>query len=235
MLLSPQILARRSKGIVAAAGSVLFDVSAFTLPSGTGVTTYSTSSAFNTALNLGSGANGTTNRALIVAVMFAQHAAGTVSGVTCTRNSVSLTQIGSPIGNGNAGDIYFFGLTNPDLGSIVTVFNWTGADQAIVAGLAVVGADQTGGTTTFRNATTNTGNSTTAGVTVTSAVGDIVFAAYTAVGNFTSGSGTDIGHNNTGNLAAAASNWDAGTASVSPTYSVGSGVWAAAGVSIKSA
>lgn len=224
-----------------AGGTALFDTKAVSTlgVSGSPQTfNFSGSGAAALALDIGSGSNGTTNRALLAFVMFPGNAAGTASAVSCTWNGVSLTPIGGPYSNGTRGDIYIFGLCAPDTGQHDFIVTYSGGTlQVAVIALSVVAANQTGGTTTFRNATSNGGSGTTSSVTVTSATGEMVAAAhmagadYTAAGN----SGTDIGIQNGGNVSAMAANRDAGGASVALTYTNGNSDFISAGVSIKAA
>jgi hypothetical protein len=55
---------------------------------------------------------------------------------------------------------------------------------------------------------------------------------HTIGSSFTTASGTDIGHDNGGNIAANASNWDTGAATRTLTYTCGSGTWKSLGVDI---
>lgn len=208
--------------------AVLVDVLTFSVPSGNGVAT----ATFTNPINVGSGANGTSNMALVVAVCFVAHAGGTSSGVSATWNGVSMTQLSSAA---NGGDIVLFGLRNPTTGSHNLVVNWTGLNQIEVGMLSVVGVDTTSDATAFPvgHRTSNTGTPSPSTISITNASGNIAFAGYVGVVNFgTSGGGTDIGHNNTGAANSGASNY--GT-SVNPTLTYtfsGGTVWAAVGCEI---
>jgi hypothetical protein len=121
----------------------------------------------------------------------------------------------------------------PATGQHTLTCSWTTNNQAIISALSVVGADQTGGTTTFHDYTTNTGTSGLATVTATDAAGQIAFATHGTPNNFVTASGTDIGHDNTGNLSSAAANFDTAV-NATLTYSIGSSaIWASAAVGIK--
>jgi hypothetical protein len=78
--------------------------------------------------------------------------------------------------------------------------------------MSVTSADQTGGATTFLNVNTSTGNSASPSVSVSSLSSRLCMGGFTSGGNFSSStSGTDINHNNTGNLSSAAANQGAGS------------------------
>lgn len=181
------------------------------------------------------------NRVLVVAIVF-DSTAGTVSGVSGTWNSVSLGTALGHIGNSNAGDIYFFCLTNPGTGTNNLAASWTGTSGAWFVALSVYNADQSGGTTTCHDFTTNTSDgSVTPAVTVNNVVsGEIVFAAYTTGASFTTtGSGTtDIGKDNSsGSVTDVAGNYATGASGgVIMAYGAtvaGGSHEAAAGVAIK--
>lgn len=227
--------------IVPPASSVLFDRSALSALSGTSLT----SATFTISLNVGSGSNGTANRALLCALMFPGVSGGTSTAPAMTWDGVSMTQVGGPFSDGTGafggtvGDIYFFGLVAPALGSKVLAASWTGANQAIAAALSVVGASQVGGTTTFHNAAGNNNGgvaSDPATITVATALSsEITMAAFMADNGYGTAGNTDIGHDNGGALFAAAADWAAG-ASPTLTYARGSNqIWEAAAVAIKAA
>lgn len=212
---------------VVEAGNVLIDLASITTQSGASVTT----ATF--AIDVGSGPNGTANLALVVAAQFV-NGTGVVSGVTAAFDGAPMSARGN-IGNTTSGDIYLFGLTNPSVGTHNLVINWTGANQVVVSEQSVVGADQTGGATTFHNVASNTGNTSPNSVAITAGAGEMIFAAHVIDGNFAAqGGGTDIGHNNGGNVDSAAANYDTGSDTL--TYSSGgAGNWASIGCAIKAA
>jgi hypothetical protein len=219
-------------------GTVLFDVSGHSSNSGGGVTSFVI--AFG-SWSVGSGSNGTTNIVMVAALLLGGAAAGTSSGVSGFWDSAGANQsmfsIGH-IGNGNAGDVYLFGLVNPVLGNKLFNFTWTGGNQAKIAAATFVAASQVGGTTTFHDVTSNTGNSTLPSTgTIPSLAGEVVFGGHTSGGagfNVGGASGTDIVHDNTMNLSDVASNWDSG-ANNTLSYAAASGVWASIGVAVKAA
>lgn len=211
--------------------TVQFDQSGFVTKSGPP----SSPSTVSGVINVGAGANGTSNRALVAAICFAEKAAGTISGASVTWNGVSMTSIISQ--STTVSDTFVFGLVAPDTGANNFVVTWTGAagGNFDIAALSVVGADQTGGTTTFAHSTPNTAGTNPSTVTVTSATGNICFAVHTVGSNYVTASGTDIGHNNVHSVAAFAANRDAGAASVTLTYSNGGGTGKSLGVDIVAA
>ncbi len=150
----------------------LFDTAACTIPGGAGTT----SKTYSSPINIGSGSNGTTDRGLVVAVVFVGAAAGTSSGVTATWNGVSMTQLATV---GNGGDIFLFGLRAPDTGAHDLVLAWTGANQPSAVLLSCVGVDQTSDALAFPTAhrVTATGSASPNSIAVTNASGNIAFAA----------------------------------------------------------
>lgn len=215
----------------ASEGTVLIDVAAITGPQ----TPSSTTNTFPAPINLGSGPNGTANRALGVMLYLCGVIGGTSSNPAVTWDGVPMTNIGHVTDVVN-GDIYFFGLTNPNTGSKNAVATWTTANQSVLALLSVVGADQTGSTTTFANLATGAGSSSVSTVSVTSPSTRITmaafqnkFSAYTSVGS----GNTNIGTQTTCALPFLAANYD--TSHTNPTLSYSPSVtsWSAIGVSIK--
>jgi len=187
-----------------------------------------TSFSLTNFINIGSGSNGTTNRALVVIIFFANNVPGTVSGITVTFDSAPMTNLGHV---GINSDIYLFGLVAPNTGSHTLAANWTGSAGSDAAGVSFVGVDPVG---TFLNFTPNTGNSATATVTVTSVSGQAVVAAHEVGTSFSTGNGTDIGKDNGGVISAKAANWTtAAGASTNLTYSLTSATWGSAGVALK--
>jgi hypothetical protein len=209
--------------------AVQFDQSAISAVSGTAVTTF-TPAGF---INVGAGANGTSNRALLVGLHLVNGTPGTSTAPSCTWNSVSMGSALGHVGSGAAGDVYMFAMVAPATGQNTLTCSWTTNNQAVITALSVVGADQTGGTTTFHDYTTNTGTGTPATVTATDAAGEIAFATHGTGSSFIAASGTDIGKNNNGNLASAAANFDTAV-NATLTYSAGTGQpFASAAVGIK--
>lgn len=208
-------------------GTVLFDVALSGANSGGGVTTLTAS------INIGSGSNGTSNRALVAALCFCGSLTGTSTSPTVTYNGVAMDSLGNVTGTG--GDVYLFGLKAPTTGIHSIVANWIGAGQAIFYALSVVGADQSGGVITFPSVTTNTGVSTTASTgPITSPNNRICFAGFSSVSSgFTTAGNTDIGHNNGGNIYDSAACYDVNNTNPTLTYSSANAAWTAIGCSIK--
>jgi len=226
--------------------TVLIDTSAVSAAGSNAATSDSFSSGSHSfALNIGSGPNGTTNRLLAVWLFFEGANAGTSTPTSVTWNGTSMgSAVAGPLNNGTTGDAYLYCLPSPATGANILAASWTGANQAAVAAISVVNADQTGGTTSCRNVTSAGGSSASASVGVTTVIGDMVFGGFMAGGGgfTTNTTGTDIGHSNTGNFFSHAADCSGnGTTCVAAsgtsdtrTYGLGSNSWIAAGVSIKS-
>jgi hypothetical protein len=184
--------------------------------------------------NLGSGPNGTVNRAVIFGVYFANNSSGAATGVSVTWNGANMPSIGSAL---SASDMFLFGLTNPDLGSNNFIVNWTGgALNLAYMAFSVVGASQVGGSTTFHDFTTNAqAGVSLASVTVPSAIGELCVAMQEFTGNAQPPpSGTDIFSDNTFNISGISANWDtAASPSTTLTYPYTSSSGKSAGVAIK--
>lgn len=193
-----------------------------------------TSASYPNFMNVGSGGS-STNLVMVAFLMFSGANAGTSTNPSMMWNGTNMPFRSGPYANGTVGDIYIFGLVAPATGSHTLAASWTGSNTVNITALTASNADQTGGSTTFTNATSATGTSTSPQVAITNPSGQIAVAAYESAGNFTAtGTGTDIGHQNACPFYADASNY---STSVNPTtsYSAGSGTWIAAGISIKSA
>lgn len=207
--------------------TVQFDQSSFTVVT-SGVTSPITLSGL---INVGAGSNGTSDRALIFAVCFPNSVNGLISGVSVTWHGQSMSSIISQ--NTTVSDTYVFGLVAPDTGSNNFVLTFTGVTTRLdVSVLSVVGANQTGGSTTFANATSKIDTGSPSNITVNSATGDICFATHTVSTDFTTPSGTDIGKDNLATIGANASNWDVGASTVTLTYTNGGGNWKSLGCDI---
>lgn len=210
--------------------AVQFDKSGFVVDTAS-ITSPKTISAL---INVGSGANGTSNMALIFAVSFVNVAAGVATGVSVTWNGVNMPAIGNFQSASNS-DVFMFGLTGPATGANDFILTWTGSvnNRINVQALSVVGADQTGGTTTFKNVTKNTASGNPATVTIPSAVGDLCMACHEVATSFSTPNGTDIGQDSGGTVSGEGANWDFGASpSKTLTYSCTSGQFASIGVDI---
>lgn len=147
------------------------------------VSTASAQVSFDTAAQTGASSVTTKTTSMTVAansnrvligMMLMKSAAPTT--ITMTWNGTSMTQIGSPVVDGlSAYRIYVFGLIAPATGTQNLVGTITGvtATTMVVAGWSFYNADQTTG---WNNQTSNTGNSTTGSVAITTSSGDAVAA-----------------------------------------------------------
>lgn len=228
------------KGVPGGGGgeqTVLIDTAAVSAPSGAGVTSKIFNNGADFNLDLGSGPNGTSNRVLGIMLYFCQTGGGVSSNPSLAWNAVSMNNIGHVTGV-LGGDVYFFGLVNPDLGTQDVTASWTTGNQVALGFLSVVNADQTGSTTTFANLNTATGTLSVSSVGVTSLASRIAMGGFSnPAANYTSpGAGnTDIGHIDSCTGQAVAANYDTGHANPTLSYSPSVSAWSAIGVSIKGA
>lgn len=184
------------------------------------------------ALTVGVGAN----RALVVQVCFRD--AITVPVVTWdqggTNQNVPLI-LSRQTANGQIACV--FGLVAPTSGNKAIRVAWTGgATELSIQAVSWTSVDQTGGATSFPNATSAVGNNAAATVDVTSAVGDAVMSAVVCGSlqalNSVSATQTLLTHG-TGVIEAGGSR-AAGAATVTVTGTLaGTDQWAIVGTSIK--
>jgi len=78
--------------------------------------------------------------------------------------------------------IHTFGLVNPTTGNLTLGATWTGSANWMLQASVFENCDQTGGTTTFANATGGNGTSANPATTVTSATGHMVVSAMVSDG-----------------------------------------------------
>jgi hypothetical protein len=133
--------------------------------------------------------------------------------------------------NGRQASLY--GLVNPAAGNLTLRVTSPNNVGLIASACYFYNADQTGGTTTFRNAASNTGNSSSPSLAITSATGErtqSVMSAGTTSGStdktllwFVSGSGAEDG----------GADYAAGAATVTHTWTTDSVPWVVVGCSIK--
>jgi hypothetical protein len=142
-------------------GAVAFDANATSVASGNSASPFT-----NGNLTIGAGSN----RCLIVTAGFF----GAVSAVSATWNGgANMFAIGNAV-NAGGGTIWMFGMVAPASGNHTISVSWTGTAQFLaVNGVSFTGCNQTGGATTFINATTNTGASPPPSLTVTTPANDI--------------------------------------------------------------
>ncbi len=197
-------------------------------------------SVSTTGETVGSGSN----RALI-AVLTWSAISTDPSGVTVIWDSGGSNQAMTLVadirntsgGGGPRAAIYAF--VNPVSGNKTLQASWTGSVSATIAACAFIGVDQTGGTTSFYNATTATGTDASPAVSVSSAIGDYAIesgACCTSAGSFASPAQTQIFADNTPTAYAGAASYGAGAATVTFGWSLGASTnWAEAAVAIKAA
>ena len=180
--------------------------------------------------------NANTNGYLVVGVGYKDGDALGVTGVT--YNSVAMTPLADGGAAGGTNRAYLFGLKLPDTGAhdVVVTFSGTGTSSTCGA-LSYTGVDQTAPVGTKQEAN---GASTVAGVTVTSATGEVVVAAacWEQSGTPTE-SGTRRWKIDGGDDASAATGGGqdrAGAASTVMTWTFGGNNWfSAAGIPLKPA
>lgn len=183
----------------------------------------------HTNLTVGSGAN----RALVVLLVFSSLS---VTAISCTWDSGGTNQAASSItsiGNGAGGLSVLFGLVAPTSGNKTLAVSWSGSSDCTCAAISFTNANQTGGTTTFANAATNTGSSTGSTVTVATNAASAVVASLATKTGISSLNHTTIYTDNSGANNSAGGNYEVGgsTATMTGTNSV-SGLWAMCGVSV---
>lgn len=217
--------------------TVLIDQTATSAALGPGVT-----GGF-TSLNAGAGPNGTSNMMLVAALQFCSGNSGTSVPTSVTWAASSLTKLSNingasdHIGNGTAGDIYFYYLASPTLGLQTLSVIWTGSNQVVVSAATFVNVDLTGGGTTFTSAVGSTGSGGVPTTTISASptTRKIVGAFMSATTNFTTTTDTAYAGspNNSCNVSATAGSWAAGS-NTSLAYSPSSsGAWVALGVVLK--
>lgn len=214
--------------------AVAFDAQSSASSTANGVTSHN-----HTNLTVGSGAN----RALLVMVAWSTTVP---TGITVTWDNGASNQACTLITNASHGSatggnrsVQLYGLVAPVSGNKTLRVAWTGAADVYVDAIAVTGADQTGGATTFPNGTSAngaTGPGATNGVTITSAVGDYVIAAHVTPTNAVSSvNQTQAFINNSAAGISAGGNRAVGAATVSctATYDTATPTWSSVGTSIK--
>lgn len=133
----------------------------------------------NTTLTIAAG----TDTALVILAIGSGASVGTP---TCTWAGVDCPLIGSGRNTTSSRTYALFGKVAPATGnqtSTVTAATW---GDIVTCGIAFDGVDQTGGTTTFANHNSATGNSTTPSVTITTANGNYSISVMSSpVGSWT--------------------------------------------------
>lgn len=201
-------------------------------PAFAGTPSSSTAPSTNTrtfAHTVGSG----NDRLLIVHAVQWNSGVGTVSSVT--YNGVALTQIsGAAITFSTNFRSEGWYLIAPDVGTFNVVVTWS-ASQTMVSATALnyTGVHQSN---PFGTAATNSGNSTTPTVDVTSAAGELVFAGLfvNSTISSTAGTGQTERYDFSNSLPSSQAGSDeAGAATVTMNHTVTSNVWGMWGVSLK--
>lgn len=183
----------------------------------------------NTQLTIAAGSN-----TVLVAFLLTSGDPGAISAATWA--GVSMTAIGNANNATSGRRVYLYGLVAPTTGNQTLSFTTTNSVDTFIYAVAFDGADQSGGTTTFANFTSATGNSTQPSVAITTANGNATVDAAnsptggwdTATTNVTSlfrksGSGSIDG--------GAAYALNSGS-SQTHTWTTGSAQWVIAGVSV---
>lgn len=197
-----------------------------------GVGTAATTNTVSVTLSSG------TNRALVACIVWNNGGGETISSVVWdpTGANQSLTAIATEPQQGQSLACSIWGLVGytPGTSKNLTV-TFSSAVTSYLAPITYTGVDQTGGTTTFRNAATNLGGSATASSgAITSATGDMVVGACAGANGFITPSGTGIFNENSIGIGGGA-NTDNGAATVTLTFTLTSGNWGYAACDIKAA
>lgn len=147
----------------------------------------------------------------------------------------SLPELGSPYDvPGGIGRIRFFGVVTPSQANgTLRLAHSGGANEYFVFAIAVSGADQTGGTTTFVLATNNSGTGVTATITINSATGRMTVDLTTGPQVLSAPTQTQIFVNNSGGVTSAGASRAAGSASNTHQWTFASSInWGSRGLSI---
>lgn len=184
-----------------------------------------------TPITVGTGSN----RALIVEVAFLSAQASVTVTWDVGGTNQALTLIGTATVPATNMNTRLYGLVNPVSGTKTLTISYSVTDSVLSCVTSYTGVNQTGGTTSFPNFTTATGNSTTNSITITSATGDMAVATHVnGSAGYLSTNGTNIYILSGTNISGAA-NQAAGAATVNLTALINFGVsgpWASAGVDI---
>lgn len=216
------------------ADTVTFDAA------GTGKETTNATSATFTTLTVGTGSN----RALVAQLAFLGRSKTTApTNITVTWDSGGTNQAMTLITNlsdstTSSHHVYLYGLVNPTSGNKTLSVSWTGTYDLDEQAVSWTGVDQTGGATSFPNATSNSGTSNSASVVITSATGDAVMDVIATGYSFALNS---VSATQTFKIAGAGSiesggSRAAGASTVTQTGSIaGSDKWIVVGTDIKAA
>lgn len=205
--------------------AVTFDANATADVTANGVTSITSSN-----LTVGSGSN----RALVAQICLSLQ---TASAMTVNWDQLgtpqALTQIKTANATGTPGRADIWARAAPTSGALQLKAAWTGASDVVMNGVSWTGVDQTGGATSFPNATSAVGAAAPSSLTITSAVGDATMSAHTAsTGSFSTPNQTQTFIDNTPATISTAGERAAGAATVTHTFT-GASPWVVAGCSIK--
>lgn len=211
--------------------AVAFDVKSTVSSNGVGVT------SITTTVTVGSGAN----RALVAQIGWAVKTVSMTAGYprwddTGTPQATALIN-SAQNGGAAVGRVDHYGLVNPTSGNHILKAQWTGASDVYFNLFAVTGAHQTGGTTTFAHATTQTGSFGVVTMPITSAVGNMTLSLLTEdLGSISAPTQTLAFIDNALSFAAGGE-YAVGAATVTHGFTVGTGgsVYAWIGVDIVAA
>jgi hypothetical protein len=188
------------------------------------------------------GINGTTNLVMLVGLAFVNDASGVDTSPAVTWDFAGLYGAAQPmsllsgytiIGSPSNSDVYFFGLINPNQGSLAVIrATWTGsANQAVIFGLTAYNASQVGGTTTFTNYATGSGSVSPASVANTAPSTRLTMMTAVTTSAFISSNGTNICVYNPAAVSATAAQF---ATALSPlTITSSGGAWLGNSISIK--
>lgn len=208
--------------------AVNFDANATTHAHAVGVTTVDL-----TTLTVG----GFSNRALVAQAGFDNTG---ITSVTVTWDpsgtNQSCTLIKSDNTSGGSARAELWGLVAPTSGKKVLRASWTGSAEIALNAVAWTGVNQTGGVTSFPNAASAKGTSTTPSVTVTSAVGNATMESSASnLVSYSAPSKTQTHNETTGSNIAAAGSRAFGAASNTHSWTLPSTTWVSVGTDIAAA
>lgn len=177
---------------------------------------------------------GGSNLCAIAIVAFDHQASGSVSAPTYGGNT--MTSAGAAVFNSTSdAGVQLFWLVNPPTGSNTLAGSGTNISETYVNLVSFKGCDQTN-PVRASTYTTAIGLSTNPQLVITSNSSDLTITGVDSGAPAISGTNqTSDGINNAGSYAAASDHATTGAASVTHTWTQGSGNWAIAGFSIKAA
>ncbi len=210
--------------LIALALMVVGTVQAAVVIDGTCSNNASSTSPSNMTHTVGAGLTGGVLVATVIVVT-----ATAISAVAATWDVVGANQAMTAVGSASSGtaQVYNFGLRNPQAGASLTfTATWTGGGQVITYVCSFQGADVTSDATAFPVASqVSATNLAPIAVAVPSATGNIAFAGFGSVANFTSTTGVNNHFDNSGAVWATASDyWNTTGSSTTVSASPGSAI-----------